>query len=639
MHPASRFSPAALWAACRRLPSGRRFDLGLALALLLVGVVYTAACWSPSSYALALRQVGAAADGLVAGTPRDIRLDEYLVYTPLFQATVNNGYTRVNTSSLYREDLRSFFSFPVADWGLAFKPTMWGFRLLDPARAYSLHFYAVMALFVGGYALLFRALGGGRWPALLAALGLFFTQFTQMWLTTDGVTLALFPWVLLCLDLRVPWAGRLALFYWVATCWLVASFYPPFIISLAFVGLVYLVAFRRGHLRPRRLAGLVLATAASAGTAAFYLRDYLRAAADTVYPGRRVVGGGTEPVWKAVGHFLPTVLERNHLPTLAGLNLGHIAVLGSVYLLLALAFARWGRLFRRGAGGGAPERLPFVALGLGVAATAAWAFVPLPSWVGVPLLWDRVPGFRLFIALGLLLFLLAFLAASRLGLCLSWPRLAAVTVVVAAGGGDFKLVPFGHGHPLRLALTTWLDWGVLLPAAALVALRRRLPERARHPALLAVGLAFGVVAFGGFNPLQSSRPIFHREATPLTRHLDRMAAANHGVVWVPGSMGTVLNGLGYRAVNHYLMVPRMDFWRALFPDIPEARLDAVFNRTHHVVVRPDVAAPAVFSESAVVVPEAALKAADWPALRARMAAAPPWESPTGAPPADAGRSP
>ena len=122
---------------------------------LIIGLVYVSHSWSPSSYAYALsNHYGYQDISPTLGKPRSIRADEWAVVTPLTQATIRNNFERYNKTSLYEEDLRINYGLPIADWGMAFKPTMWLYGLTNPAYAYSFHWFAIFALFIGGHAAL-----------------------------------------------------------------------------------------------------------------------------------------------------------------------------------------------------------------------------------------------------------------------------------------------------------------------------------------------------------------------------------------------------------------------------------------------------------------------------------------------------
>ena len=55
--------------------------------------------------------------------------------------------------------------------------------------------------------------------------------------------------------------------------WLVANFYPPVFISLAFIGGVIALALERDGLRFQRVIALLSTTACAGGEAVFYLKD------------------------------------------------------------------------------------------------------------------------------------------------------------------------------------------------------------------------------------------------------------------------------------------------------------------------------------------------------------------------------
>lgn len=572
----------------------RTLDAVLLMLLLLCGVVYVAGAWSPSSYGYAFHLLGVQGDGPVLGEARPIRADEWAGITPLTQATVNNGFQRYNHTSLYGEDLRMMFSLPVFDWGMAFKPTFWLYPLVNPARAFSFHHFAVIALFLVGYTLLFRMAGAGKADSALLSLILFFTGFTQYWWTILGPPLALFPWFLVVADLPVRWLWKGPLFYWVATSWLLSFFYPPLMLPLAFVALLFLIAFRPEILRPAPLARLGAATLGAVATAGFYLKDYLAATWNTYYPGRRFSGGGGVGLDRFAAQLWPTSQVVDHRSLIEGVNICLSGVVGTYYVLFVLCFLDWGALRRWRDDG--PLRTP-IALGLGLLLTWAWMLLPLPAWAGMPLLWNRVPPDRIVYAAGLLLLLLAWLAAARVGLRPTWPRAAAFAALIAAGWLIFK-VPRAADVPLRDAP---MDLIVIVPVLALMALTRRVTRAAFHTGALAVFGVMAAAAFATFNPLQPAWPLFNRADLHINPALAHSIQRTGGVAVIQGLHGAMFNGLGYPSASHLLAVPHMDFWRRRFPGMPEAELERIFNRFLWVQVG-QVDRPTLVSKDSVIVP-------------------------------------
>ena len=555
-------------------------------AAVLLAAVWVANTWSLSSYGLVLKAFGAADPGIVLGEPREIRSDEWGVVTPYIQATVNNGLRRYNATSFYGEDLRTFISLPVADWGLLFKPDQWLYPFVNAAYAYSFqHLFHVVA-FLAGYALLFARLGIPADTASLLGALLFFTAYTQFWWTMVGPTLAWFPWVLLCLGIHRT-AVRCATFFVCAVAAMLAHFYPPLLIALAVAAAAVYFPL---YYPERRLAGLAVDAAvglAACGLVAFYLHDYLAATWNSLYPGQRSVPGGDVPLAMLAQTLWPMVHLTGFKTDISGLNVCEAGVVGSWYFLMAACFVDWRQLI-------ASPVSPAIRRTI-VAALAAWLVLlcwqtlPIPRDVAKWLLFDRVPPRRTMFASGFLLLLVTALAVQTAGLRFTVVRVAAFGVVVAGGAW------LAGGRYLTLADQVAI-------ALAIVALFGGATLR-RHGAAAIAGASalLGIAAFGRFNPIQSAWPIFNREPTTLTRELDARQKANPLGVLVSDQFGATLNGWGYRSAAHVQLAPQPDVWRRLLPDMDENARNVIFNRYTHIVVR-DIVDPEIGPFRVVAVP-------------------------------------
>lgn len=579
-----------------------------AVALLVAGVVYLGNTWSPSSYGYVLVNIlGYADSGPDWGQPRLVRADEWADVTPLTQATVNNQFERYNRTSLYGEDLRMNYGLPLHDWGIAFKPTMWLYGWVNPAYAYSFHWFSLFALFFVGYAWLFRWLGASPVVAYALAGGLYYTGFVQFWWNEKGSEFALFPWVILSLACRLPLWAKALLFYWTAVAWLLTNFYPPIQISLAFVGLVLLVAFKPELFKWRPMLVIVITAIIAAGTAGLYLWDYLQATATTIYPGqRRVSGGGNllAPYWMA--SILPTI-NIGRGCDLHGFDASvcEMGIFGLHYWFLVIFFldlSRWRDAWYR-----VGRRRAMLVVTLGLAMVMAWTFLPLPSWAGSILLWDRIPPERMLYAFGLLCSILLFLLVNYLGLRLSWARLMGFSLAVFFLWWIFKYRA-GYSGQEDLAVIA-----CLLPAFMLARHRPGIG----HASLAIVSMLAGVLAFGGFNPLQSAWPIFNRPPNEMTKALDGLAASNGGTLAIEGLPSAVANGLGYRSLSHVTAVPQLAFWRAQYPDMTDTAFNTVFNRFSHIVAS-DGADPKLLLDHAISIPVAKFQQKEMPARHVAM---------------------
>ncbi|MBB3267947.1 hypothetical protein FHW79_005617 [Azospirillum sp. OGB3] len=586
--------PSAAAASLGRERSRSWPDL-FVLAVVLTGLVYTALAWTPSSYGVALGGIGAPGEGLVVGTPKPIRSDEWAVWTPFVQIAVNNGFQRFNALSPYGEDLRNFNALPLLDWALVFKPQFWPFFAVDPAWAFSFSHAVLIVLFLTGYHRLFVAFGFSRAWSAAAACALFFTSYAQFWWTTTGPLLAIFPWLLLAVLARLPWYLHAGLMAYVTTFWLLSHLYPPIIIPLSFAGGALLLAFRPETLRPRRLLPCLLGAVVGIGLTWLYLHEPIRVMAATVYPGSRSLGGGGVPLPLYLAQFLPFLVSTDDYRDLLGLNICEVATGGSHLLLLALVFLDYGQLGTVLRHGGPARTALLRQLAVLLAAFAlmsVWMLAPVPSGWGRFLLWDKVQGNRMVFATGLLLLALGLVLLRAGAVRLSWGRFAVAALTVglawaAANGGLDNLAG-------RLA-NNLTDLAILPPLAVVVWLgvRGRLTGAQGGFALILCALAVNGVGFGGFNPIQSAWPIFHRPATPVTAAFAESAAA-HPQGWVlRGGMlpGALMQGLGYRSLQHVQIAPDLDFFRPYFPEMDDAAFNQLFNRYAHIQIVPGLSAP------------------------------------------------
>jgi len=541
------------------------------MAVLVVGgLIYVTFAWSPSSYGRAFELFGLHHFDLVMGRSRPIRSDEWAVITPLTQATVNNHLGRFNLTSPYGEDLRSVYSMPIFDWGMVFKPDMWLYLVLNPAYAFSFHHYLIFAAFILGYALLFtHILGLSTLSACLLSGILFFTGYVQYWWTTLGPTFAVFPWLLLVLDLQRSPLLKFPLFYWIATVWMLSLFYPPTTITLAFVGFLILLAFRSNYLKGKTLLFTVLASVAAAITIAVYLQDYLAAAVTTLYPGQRTIALGGEVRFEQwVSQFFPISQIHRHQPLLRNTNICEISVVGTTYItavLCCLNYAQWQQTSRQ-------FKRAVIIFTTGLLATWAWILLPLPAWIVTPLLWNRVQPGRMLFASGLLLLILVAILAQGLGLRLTRLRVGILAAIT---------IGFWIRYKLNRSIVEWLDIAIFVAIVLLLLVPKFLSSKHFNTVVLGSALVFGIAAFGSFNPIQSAWHIFNRPTTAITQRLDQQQSAS-GILAVAGFPGATLNGWGYRSISHVLLVPQFAFFRHFFPTLPDAQFNELFNRYAHI---------------------------------------------------------
>lgn len=570
----------------------------------LLCILYVAFALTPSSYALASGYLGLAAQEPLLGTARNIRTDEWMVYTPYIQIAVGNDFAQTNALSPYHETLRTFQALPLRDWALLFKPYHWAFFVLPPANAYSFFFMFMAMAFLCGWALFLRQL---RLPALAAVLvsaTLFFSPYVQVWWTSNAGAFALAPWVAVAwLQIQRRWLRVLASAYLLAV-WLLAVAYPPFIISSLLAMAVLVLAFRRDALSLTRLLDAVIAGALAASVFLGYFHDIIAIVRNTVYPGQREVAGGGIDVTALFAHGFPNLLTYRFAPLpafKASSNDCEIAVLGSLLPLFTAVLADWRNVARWAR---AHTRDLWI-LAAGGALIASWIFLPLPAVIGTLTGLSQVPPARALLAFGLLLNIGCAIVLVRGGVCLSRGRLLLLAALLVLG--SVAKFAFGEGQFSRLHSTADAIPYLCLGALAVAAARPRFSGHAVSLVLTAVMLA-NLLGNGLFNPVQSARPLFAMDRDAVVQSMQARGAryaADDSLV-VSGGYGALLSGIGIPAVNHVLYLPQLAYFRQRFPTLADAEFNVLFNRYHHITVAAEGEVPRLLQGDLVEIPARAM---------------------------------
>ncbi len=553
-------------------------------AVTLAAAIYAGFELTPSSYGVFLNMVGAPEEGPIAGVSRPYRADEWSVDTPLLQAAVRNRFQRINETSFYREDLRGFVALPLKDWSMAFKPQLWAFFVLSPARAFSIYYAVFLWLFLCGYHLLFRELNSPAWVAIAGAGILFFSGFTQFWWTTVGSLLAGMPWVLLILLKPMAWWKKALLCAWAFPAWIFSYAYPIPLMTLAWGALVIVLAFRPSSLRSTgNLVAIAMGVASTALVFYFYYGDLIRTIGNTVYPGHRIAAAGTTPIIAVLSELFPYLSFRlGDYQNLSGENICEIGALGSFLPLLTLCLLRYRSLRDR-----ADARYCLLVLLAGFVVITLWEIAPVPDWIGRILLWNRGTSQRWLFTSGLLLTLAAMVIWSNRLISMHPLR---IFLFVLLGPVASLVLKFGwlmhKGEADEAVFSESLHDMLLCGIAVAAGLAAwYVPAGWRAALLLSTVVFMNIYAFGGFNPLQPAGPIFQVPETDFLRSVRATAAASPGGVLAVADtepVGAAFNGLGFRSVSHALLAPQLGLFRTYFPTMEAARFNEIFNRVAHI---------------------------------------------------------
>jgi hypothetical protein len=547
--------------------------LGLVLAC---GAVYTFLGLTPSSYGTVLAQIDAPEQGPVFGTARGIRSDEWAGSTALFQACVRNGFTRINTSSFYQEDLRNFYLLPLKDWSLIFKPEIWGFFVFPPSTAFALYYASVMCAFLIGYFLLFRFIGLDSLVASSGALLLYFCGFTQFWWTSFGSLTGGLPWVLLIVFAELRWWFKALLLCCVIPVVAFSFVYPTLFIEFAFAAIVLIAILQPSLFRSRGdLAAIAIGGLFTASMLYVYYQDIIPVMRNTWYPAKRVGLPGTVPMAAWLSQIFPFLsFSLRDYRYFVGDNICEIASVGSFLPVLTVCLV---------SGINRKLRNALIVLGVAIALITVWQVTPAPLWIGHFLLWDHAAAGRLLFISGFLLTFGCLLVwrdklLSPDPVRIAWFLLAGPILSLALKMTLFHLTVADCLYDIALSV-------LAIMAGAVACLS---PVSTRLPLLLGAITLINIGGFGRFNPIQSAEPVFNVPETDIFVRLREREASTPGhCLVIPNYFGATLNGMGFRSVGHVLQAPSLAVFRKYFPKMDATRFDFVFNRYSNIHVTND----------------------------------------------------
>ena len=551
---------------------------------------------------------GDKADGVIWGTPRSGRTDEYAVGTALAFAQEYTDYGYFNDLFGNRAaDMFIIKDAPVWTPAEVFRPFHWGYLLLGSSRGLAWYWAArLVALFLSAYQF-FLMLGddrdeadvagrnGNGW-ACMGALMFACSPLVQWWYAVNSLPemlIAMFV-SLVCFDryLRESHTGRRALhlagILWSAGMY-VLSLYPAWQVSVGYVLVAMIVAtvvrrWRTIHAIGVRDAlaavGEILVFAMLLGSVFLLSRETLQDTFDTLYPGKRLsVGGGLDPrilFSSTVGVILPfREFVASDALTTSATEAATFIDLFPLGPLLAIVNA-----VRR-------RRPDAVGVTMGVVVTVLVVFgcVGMPLWLSRVLLLTSVPPMRVTAAIGVAnVIMLINAAMHRKPWTDPWGMIAAAVVVVACG--VLSATVTGSLHPKYVVGPLVLACGVCggAGAYAMVARSGRMRTLAAS-AYAAVLLVTGM----SVNPIQHSSDAFTEQ--PAVKQVQALQETYPGMWVVADSNGgltaNLLVGNGVKVLNALEVVPDLKTWSKLDPD---GEWESEYNRYAFITVsvEPDV---------------------------------------------------
>lgn len=359
---------------------------------------------------------GQSDDGVLLGSPRAIRSDEWFVQTPFHASQVANNFIE-NNPSLGADNIALTAAVPVRGlYGYA-QPRFWGFYALGFEKGLAwLSAFRIFGLIFTCFVLLSIVTKGDFWVSVTGALWILLSPFTQWWFGTNlpdmiiGFSGGIASLYLLLRTKSMHKAAIAGLVFLISSTTFITALYPAFQIPLFHLALFVMVGLiARDNLIDAyqsawkyKSACLVIVIGA---IFLFLLIWYKQAiipielVLNSVYPGKRLSLGGDLALAKEFSGYFSPYLRVDRYPA----ALGNISEAGNFMLFFPLAWVVMLIKARRG------FRLnPLdIALTAYIGATLLWAYFGYPEWLARLTLMSMAPANRALLGLGVASILLS----------------------------------------------------------------------------------------------------------------------------------------------------------------------------------------------------------------------------------------
>lgn len=527
------------------------------------------------------------ARGLLLGTSRVIRSDEWATYTPMM---LSQQYGQNGAYPYFSEILRGtstdtfiVYGLPVRDPAVLFRPFHWGFLFLGAERGFSFYWCGrIIALALVSFELGMLVTQSRKFYAFLISLLFTLAPTVQWWIGVNGlVEMLVFGQLAVLLLHHYMHTESFLLRFCIGLLLVICAggyilvFYPAWQVPIAYVVLSLLIwvildSWKDFRFSPGKDLPILAGCAAllCTGMAYIFLKssDTVSAVLNTAYPGQRIDCGGGDffEMLRYGGNFFFPLFSVD-LPG------------GPCELSVFISFAPMGFLLalfvllkEKKA-----DSLLAVLLGFDLFLNTYMMFSYPEILAKLTLLSKSTPG-RVTQVIGILDILLLFRSLTLLKTRLSRRSAAGLSILFAAFVSLFNRRAYGaYLPPLFLAgLMIILFFGCFLLLGS-----SRKPEK-RIAALFFPLLMF--LSGGLVNPVQQGLDVIYN--TDLMKEVQTITARDPDGLWICDNLGYPLNDYfimgGAPTIDSVHTYPTMEHWRALDP---EGNYTEVYNRFAHVM--------------------------------------------------------
>lgn len=528
-----------------------------------------------------------ASDGLIVGTPRAIRSDEWLVQTPftLSQANQNDKLSAEN-KSLGEGKVPLLMGLPAKHLTALYRPQNWGFFFLDSERAFSYAWnYKIVWLFLSFFLLLMLVTRSNFWISFFGSVWLFFSGFIQWWFSIGLPEMIIaFSFIFISSSYLLVSKKKItiiisSILLSVFSVNFVLFLYPPFQVPMAYL-LIFLIAgfllenFSVKSFRinlKTRLLGLFSTFLVFLGSLfSFYIdtKSTLSLIMNTAYPGKRSIVAEKIKIAQYFSGFYSILMKENRYP----LYLGNVCEASSFFLLFPLSFlAAISNLFRK-------KRIDRILIMMLVFITliTIWFLVGFPDIINKYTLISFVPyKRRALVAVGIASIISLAVAASRFKEITKSKRIIAVLLAVVF------LSVFAHGKSLQEITPLFLKQEYIIGMSIFVTVISYFYIRGKSILFFLLIASYTFASTFFVNPISYGlSPIYNKEITEFLREENTKSPDSLWISYGYRDLANFTKSSGINIFNGTQYTPKLEKYKILDP---EERHKDIYNRYAHVM--------------------------------------------------------
>jgi hypothetical protein len=520
-------------------------------------------------------------DGVLLGSPKPIRSDEWLVATPFVLSQESENFA-VKNPNLGGNTDPLLLNVPVKHPTTLIRPQHWGFFLLDSDRAFSFYWdYRIAAIILSTFLVLMLITRNNLLVSVGGALWIFFSPFTQWWFSTNmseiiaasSMIFIAFNYLIFAKNKKIIFAA--ATLFAVSAFNFITYFYPPFMFGLVYLYLAMFIGFLITNFKRKitlirtnlkvRLIFLFYSLAFLASVTAQYLKEAwptIKAILNADYPGKRISLGGENQIELFSGYF-SSFYKQSAITQ----KLGNICEASNFLLFYPVVLV-----------GSLGERIKckkvspiIISLLVFCLFFSAWVLLRFPQFFAQITFLSYIPPKRSFIALGLgsIFLTLVYLSEKSKQVTVRIACiLAAIFLLAVAAYMIYFSKQTGYIFP------SWLFFYVplIVGGAAFSLLRKK-------AGLFFLFLTLLLFPNAKINPINYDNAPFKNTKVAEFVLNGNFNKNDRWIVYGSGPVANYLKGLGLNAINGVNYTPNMELINAIDKD---GKFKKITNRYAHI---------------------------------------------------------